>query len=52
MPTASKKKGRNGTKKYNRGQRKVTGRGSAISKFVRGKITADEYFKVTGQKAR
>lgn len=51
MPTASKKKGRNGTKKYGRYKVKTSGRGSALSYFVRGKISTEEYFKMTGQKS-
>jgi len=43
------KKGRNGDKKKGRTKRKSLGAGSALALFVRNKISAETYFKQTGQ---
>lgn len=42
-----KKAGGKGQRKYGRTQRKLARRGSPISLFVRGKISGEEYFKLT-----
>lgn len=44
------KKGKNGQKKYGRYKRKDAGKATALSAFVRGRITGEEYFRMTGQK--
>lgn len=36
-------------RKFGRQKRKMANRGSAISLFVRDKITAEQYFKLTNQ---
>ena len=41
-----------GCKKASRTKKKIAGRLNPISYFVRGKISAQEYFKQTGQKVR
>jgi hypothetical protein len=38
-----------GCRKCGRQKRKEAGRGSALSLFVRGKIAASDYFKMTNQ---
>ena len=45
-----KKKG--GMRKHGRNKRKAMRYGSAISRFVRGKITGEVYFRLTRQKVR
>jgi len=41
-----------GCKTAGRSKRKQANRSKPISRYVRGKITAEKYFKLTGQKAR
>lgn len=36
-------------RKYGREKRKATRKGSPISLFVRGKISGEQYFKITNQ---
>lgn len=36
-------------RKFGRAKRKVNGRGNPISLFVRNKISAEQYFKLTNQ---
>ncbi len=48
---AQKVKGR-GSRKYGRTKRKQDRKGSPISNFSRGKISGEDYFKQTGQKAK
>lgn len=50
--TGIAKKGKSGTKKYGRWKVKDAGRSNPISAFVRGKITAAQYFAQTGQPFR
>lgn len=45
----AKKHAGGGHKKHGRNQRKQANRGGATSLFVRGKISAEIYFKMTGQ---
>ena len=40
-----------GSKKHGRGKRKAAERSGAMSLFVRGKISAETYVKMTGGKA-
>jgi hypothetical protein len=48
MATKAKAGGK-GQRKYNRSKKKAAGRGNPISLFVRGKISGEEYFKLTNQ---
>jgi len=41
-----------GCRKCGRQKRKDAGRGGATSLFVRGKISAADYFRMTGQRAK
>lgn len=41
-----------GGRKIGRQKRKALARSNAISKFIRNVISAEEYFKVSGQKGR
>lgn len=43
------KAGGKGSKKYGRNKRRKERVGSPISLFVRGKITANKYWELTGQ---
>ncbi len=47
---ANKKQGGAGAKKHNRSKKKAAGRATVLSAFVRGKMSGEEYFKLTGQK--
>ena len=42
-------KRRSGAKKYGRQKKKDSRRGSPISQFARGKISGEQYFKLTNQ---
>jgi len=44
----AKAKGR----KIGRSQKKIKGRGNPIALYIRGKISAEEYFRLTGQKQK
>lgn len=41
-----------GCKKCGRSKRKAAAKGSALSQFVRGKISGKDYFAATNQKVR
>lgn len=41
-----------GCRKCGRSKRKAAGTTTPIALFVRGKMTAENYFKATGQKAK
>lgn len=45
------KQGKN-TRKHSRGKRKAAGRNNPLSLYVRGLISAEQYLKLTGIKAR
>lgn len=42
-------KTKGGNKKHGRSKKKAAAKGNSISNFVRGKISAAEYFKQTNQ---
>lgn len=46
------KAGGKGNKKYGRNKKKAERKGSPISLFVKGKITAQKYWDLTGQSAK
>jgi len=46
------KSGGKGNKKYGRNKKKNERKGSPISLFVKGKITAHKYWELTGQSSR
>lgn len=46
------KAGGKGNKKYGRNKRKNERKGSPISLFVKGKITAHKYWELTGQNSK
>lgn len=46
------KSGGKGSKKYGRNKKKAERKGSPISLFVRGKITAHKYWELTGQSSK
>ena len=49
---AKQQNGKKGCRKMGRTKRKAEGRVKPLSQFVRNKITAEAYFKLTGQRAR
>lgn len=46
------KTGGKGTRKIGRNKRRAERKGSPISLFVRGKITAHKYWELTGQSSK